>query len=102
MEMCLTGVMIDAEEALAAGLVARVYPVEELVNKAVEMAALIATKSQPSVAMCKEGVNAAFELSLAEGVRLERRLFFSLFATEDQKEGMAAFKEKRAPDFKHQ
>ena len=99
MDMCLTGRMISADEALSAGLVTKIS--ETPVDDAVAIAAKIATFSQPAVAMCKESVNAAYDLSLHEGVRLERRLFLSLFATEDQKEGMAAFKEKRDPSFKH-
>jgi len=101
MEMCLTGRMIDAEEALACGLAARVVPAAELVGDAVKTAQTIAAKSMPTVLMCKEAVNAAYETPLAEGLRFERRLFHSAFATEDQKEGMAAFVEKRAPDFKN-
>eukprot|EP00635_Sarcinochrysidales_sp_CCMP3193_P003413 CAMPEP_0118889192 /NCGR_PEP_ID=MMETSP1166-20130328/235_1 /TAXON_ID=1104430 /ORGANISM="Chrysoreinhardia sp, Strain CCMP3193" /LENGTH=262 /DNA_ID=CAMNT_0006827779 /DNA_START=151 /DNA_END=939 /DNA_ORIENTATION=- len=99
MEMCLTARQISAEEAQQAGLVAKV--VDDPVDEAVDVATKIASYSQPAVAMCKESVNAAYDLSLNEGVRLERRLFLSLFATEDQKEGMAAFKEKRDPNFKH-
>lgn len=99
MELCLTGVQLSAEEALQFGLVARVYPPDQLLDEAIHMAAKIAKFSQPSVAMCKEAVNAAYELTLAEGVRLERRLFLSLFATNDQKEGMQAFVEKRDPEF---
>ncbi|KAJ8610394.1 hypothetical protein CTAYLR_010623 [Chrysophaeum taylorii] len=99
MELCLTGAHVSADEALRCGLVARVYEPDQLVDEAVKMAAKIATFSKPAVAMCKEAVNASFDLSLAEGVRLERRLFLSLFATHDQKEGMAAFKEKRDPTF---
>ena len=91
MEMCLTGVMIDAEEALDCGLVARVYPANDLEAEAEKMAAKMASFSKPAAAMTKEAINAAFEVSLAEGVRWERRLFHSTFATKDQKAGMAAF-----------
>ena len=97
----MTGRHMDAEEAERAGLVARVVPDEDLLDEALEMAASIAALSQPAVAMAKECVNRAFETTLAEGVRFERRLFQATFATEDQKEGMAAFVEKRKPDFKH-
>ncbi len=101
MEMCLTGRMMDAEEAERAGLVSRVVPAAELVSEALETAAAIAAKSRPAVMMAKESINRAFETTLSEGVRVERRLFHSLFATEDQKEGMAAFVEKRKPVWKH-
>jgi len=101
MEMCLTGRMMDAEEAERAGLVSRIVPVDDLVEDAVATAAKIAGMSRPSAMMAKEAVNAALETTLREGVHLERRLFHSTFATEDQKEGMAAFAEKRKPDFKH-
>eukprot|EP00519_Triparma_laevis_P015716 CAMPEP_0182495126 /NCGR_PEP_ID=MMETSP1321-20130603/3941_1 /TAXON_ID=91990 /ORGANISM="Bolidomonas sp., Strain RCC1657" /LENGTH=282 /DNA_ID=CAMNT_0024698405 /DNA_START=95 /DNA_END=943 /DNA_ORIENTATION=+ len=95
MEMCLTGNMIDAERAERDGLVARVYPAEELVDQAVKMASKIASKSQIACKAAKETVNASYEMSMEEGLRLERRIFHSLFATKDQKEGMAAFVEKR-------
>ena len=101
MDMILTGRMMDAAEAERSGLVTRVVPVEGLVDEAVGMGEAIAAFSQPSVAMAKEAVNAAHELPLREGVRLERRLFHSLFATEDQKEGMSAFAEKRKPSFRN-
>ena len=101
MEMVLTGNMITAEVAEKDGLVSKIYPVDELVDRALEMAKLIATKSQISTMMAKEAVLAADEMSLEEGLRLERRLFHSLFATNDQKEGMNAFLSKRKPDFKH-
>jgi len=101
MEMCLTGRMMDAEEAERAGLVSRIVPVDGLVDEALRVAGEIAKLSQPSVMMAKEAVNRAFETSLAEGVRFERRLFHSTFSTADQKEGMQAFIDKRAPDFKH-
>jgi enoyl-CoA hydratase len=101
MDMILTGRMMDAAEAERSSLVTRVVPVESLVEEALKMGEAIAAFSQPSVAMAKETVNAAHELSLREGVRLERRLFHSLFATADQKEGMAAFAEKRKPNFRN-
>jgi enoyl-CoA hydratase len=103
MEMVLLGQarMMDAAEAERCGLVSRVLPVAELVEEAVRTAQKIAELSLPIVMMAKESVNRAFETSLAEGVRFERRLFHSAFATEDQKEGMAAFAEKRKPGFKN-
>ena len=101
MEMCLTGRMIGAEEAVACGLAARMVPAAELVEDAVKTARTIASKSRPTVLMCKEAVNRAYETTLAEGIRFERRVFHSAFATEDQKEGMAAFAEKRAPKFEN-
>jgi enoyl-CoA hydratase len=101
MEMILSGRMMDAAEAERSNLVARVVPAAELVAEAVKLGEKIASLSAPSVAMAKEAVNAAYETTLREGVRLERRLFQSLFATEDQKEGMAAFAEKRAAQFRH-
>jgi enoyl-CoA hydratase len=100
MEMCLTGRMMDAAEAERAGLVSRVIPAENLVEEALKTAAAIAALSLPAVMIAKESVNRAYETTLAEGVRFERRVFHSLFATEDQKEGMGAFVEKRAPAFK--
>jgi enoyl-CoA hydratase len=100
MEMVLTGRMMDAAEAERTGLVARVVPLAELVPEAVALAQKIGELSTPAVAMAKEAVNAAFELPLREGLRLERRLFLSLFGTEDQKEGMTAFNEKRKPSFR--
>ncbi len=99
MDMILTGRMMDAEEAERAGLVSRIVPAADLVDEAVKIAARIAEMSMPAAAMAKEAVNRAFEVSLAEGVRFERRLFQSTFATEDRKEGMAAFVEKRQPKF---
>jgi enoyl-CoA hydratase len=99
MDLILTGRMMDAEEAERAGLVARVVPDGELVETALEMASLIASFSQPSVRLAKDAVERAFEVPLSEGVRYERRLFHSLFATKDQKEGMAAFIDKRKAQF---
>ena len=101
MEMCLTGIQITAQEALAAGLVARVYPVDQLLNEAIKMAETIANLSQPVVALCKESVNTAYETSLNNGLNVERRLFHSTFALSDQKEGMKAFVEKTKPNFTH-
>ncbi|WP_446663850.1 enoyl-CoA hydratase [Flexivirga sp. B27] len=99
MDMVLTGRQLDAEEALRAGLVARVVPADELLRTAQEVAAKIAGMSLPIAMMAKDAVNAAFETPLAEGVRLERRSFHAAFATDDQKEGMAAFVGKRKPTF---
>ena len=99
MELCLTGRMMDAAEAERCGLVSRVLPLADLVSEAMKTAATIAGFSRPSVIMAKEAVNRAYETTLAEGVRFERRLFQSIFATQDQKEGMAAFIEKRSPNF---
>ena len=100
MEMCLTGRMMDADEAERAGLVSRVVPADKLMDEALAAAAKIASFSKPSVMMTKESVNRAYETTLAEGVRFERRLFHAMFSTEDQKEGMAAFAEKRSPNFR--
>jgi len=100
MDMVLTARMMDAAEAERAGLVSRVVPADKLLEEALAAAAKIAAQSPLAVMMNKELVNAAFETTLATGVGMERRLFHSLFAFEDQKEGMAAFVEKRKPDFK--
>jgi enoyl-CoA hydratase len=101
MEMILTGRMMDAAEAEKAGLVARVVPAASLMAEAMKVAETIANMSLPSVLAAKEAVNRAFEGALAEGVIFERRIFHSLFATEDQKEGMKAFVEKRKPAWKN-
>ncbi|MEJ2768466.1 enoyl-CoA hydratase [Mycetohabitans sp. B46] len=101
MDLCLTGRFMDAHEAERAGLVSRVVEANKLLNEALSTAAAIAEYSLPSVMMIKESINQSYETLLAEGVHFERRLFHSLFATEDQKEGMAAFVEKRKPIFKH-
>lgn len=100
MEMCLTGRMMDAAEASTAGLVARVFPAAELMNEALKIAGKIAEFSAPVAMMVKESVNRAEETTLAEGLRFERRLFHASFATEDQKEGMSAFADKRKAGFK--
>lgn len=99
MDLCLTGRMMDAQEAERSGLVARVVPAANLMDEAMKAAETIASMSLPSVMLAKESINRAFETTLAEGNRFERRVFHSLFATKDQKEGMAAFVEKRAPKF---
>jgi enoyl-CoA hydratase len=101
MDMILTGRTMDAAEAERSGLVSRVVPADKLLDEALAVAKRIAEMSRPSVMIAKEAVNRAYETSLAEGVRFERRVFHSLFATEDQKEGMAAFVEKRKPKFKN-
>lgn len=101
MDMILTGRMMDAAEAERSGLVARVVPAASLMDEAMKVADTIANMSLPSVLAGKEAVNTAFETSLAEGSRFERRIFHSLFATADQKEGMKAFVEKRKPDWKN-
>ncbi|MBV6288039.1 enoyl-CoA hydratase [Pseudomonas aegrilactucae] len=100
MELCLSGRMMGAEEAERAGLVARIVPKEQLLEEALKVAAQIAKKSVPVAMMVKESINRAFEVSLSEGVRFERRVFHAAFATEDQKEGMAAFIAKREAQFK--
>ena len=101
MEMCLTGRMMDAQEAERAGLVSRVVPMAELIHEALKAAETIAAMSLPIVMMAKESVNRSYETTLAEGVRFERRLFHSMFATADQKEGMSAFIDKRPAKFEH-
>jgi len=102
MEMVLTGRMMDAQEAERSGLVSRVLPLAELREEALKVAEKISQMSMPIVMMAKESVNRSFESTLTEGIRFERRLFHSAFATEDQKEGMAAFVEKRKANFKNQ
>jgi len=101
MEMCLTGRMMDAEEAERSGLVSRIVPATELVDEAVKTAQKIADMSRPIAMMTKETVNRAYETTLSEGILFERRVFHSMFSIEDQKEGMAAFAEKRKANFKH-
>ena len=100
MDMCLTARMMDAAEAERAGLVSRVVLADKLMEEALEAASVIAAMSLPSVLMIKDAVNRAYESSLTDGVQYERRLFHSTFATEDQKEGMKAFMEKRQPNFR--
>jgi len=100
MDMVLTSRMMDAVEAERCGLVSRVVPAAELLGEAMKAADKIAALSLPSVMLAKEAVNRAFETPLADGVAFERRAFYSLFGTEDQIEGMAAFEEKRAPQFR--
>lgn len=99
MDMCLTGRMMDVHEAERSGLVSRVVPVEQLMDETLDAAAAIAATSLPVARMNKEAVNVAFEMPLSQGLRFERRVFHSLFAMNDQKEGMAAFVEKRPPSF---
>lgn len=101
MDLVLTARMMDAQEAERGGLVSRVVAADRLLDEALEAATVIAGMSLPVVMAAKESVNRAYESTLSEGVLFERRLFHSLFATEDQKEGMAAFVEKRKPNFKH-
>ncbi|MCW9032972.1 MAG: enoyl-CoA hydratase [Alphaproteobacteria bacterium] len=101
MEMVLTGRMMDAEEAERAGLVSRIVPVDDLLDDAIDTAEEIAKLSRPSVMMAKECVNRSYEVTLNEGVLFERRAFHSLFGTDDQKEGMSAFAEKRSPNFEN-
>jgi enoyl-CoA hydratase len=101
MDLCLTARMMDAQEAERAGLVSRVVPAGKLMEEAMAVAEKIASYSLPVAMMAKEAINRAYETTLAEGVRFERRLFHASFALEDQKEGMAAFVEKRKPKFKH-
>ncbi|XP_027702170.1 enoyl-CoA hydratase, mitochondrial [Vombatus ursinus] len=100
MEMVLTGDRISAQEAKQAGLVSKIFPVEKLVEEAIQCAEKIASNSKIVTEMAKEAVNAAFEMTLAEGIRLEKKLFYSTFATDDQKEGVSAFVEKRKANFK--
>jgi enoyl-CoA hydratase len=102
MDMCLTARMMDANEAERAGLVSRVVAADKLLEETMAAAKTIGEMSLPVVMMVKESINASFESSLSEGIHFERRLFHSTFATEDQKEGMAAFVEKRPAKFKHQ
>jgi enoyl-CoA hydratase len=101
MDLCLTARMMDAQEAERAGLVSRIVPLEKLMDEALAVAEKIASYSAPVVMMIKESINRAYETSLAEGTLFERRVFQSQFSLEDQKEGMAAFVEKRKPSFKH-
>ena len=101
MEMCLTGRTMDAAEAERAGLVSRVVPAADLAAEAMRTAEAIAAMSLPIAMMTKEAVNSAYETTLAEGIRFERRVFHSMFALQDQKEGMAAFVEKRPAKFEH-
>jgi enoyl-CoA hydratase len=101
MDLCLTARLMDAAEAERAGLVSRVVPQAELMAEALKVAERIAEMSRPIAMMIKESINRAYETTLSEGVRFERRLFHATFATEDQKEGMAAFVAKRKPRFRH-
>ncbi len=101
MDMCLTGRMMDATEAERAGLVSRVVPVGELIEEAMKVATKIADFSLTAAMMCKEAINRTYELTLTEGLRFERRVFYSMFALDDQKEGMAAFVEKRSANFRN-
>ncbi len=101
MDMCLSGRMMDAAEADRCGLVSRVVPADKLIEEALKSADTVASKSLPILMMTKESVNRSFETTLTEGIRFERRVFHSMFAIEDQKEGMAAFVEKRKPVFKN-
>jgi enoyl-CoA hydratase len=101
MDLVLTGRTIDAEEAERAGLVSRIVPAAELLDEALQVAEKIASMSLPVAMVAKEAVNRSFETTLSEGIRFERRVFHSLFATEDQNEGMTAFVEKRKPNFNH-
>ncbi len=101
MEMILTGRMMDADEAERSGLVSRIVPAASLIEEALKVAGTIAALSRPAVYAAKEAVNRAYETTLAEGVKFERRIFHSLFATEDQKEGMRAFAEKRPAKFEN-
>ncbi|XP_007478154.1 enoyl-CoA hydratase, mitochondrial [Monodelphis domestica] len=100
MEMVLTGDRISAQEAKQAGLISKIFPVDKLVEEAILCAEKIANNSKIVTEMAKESVNAAYETTLAEGIKMEKKLFYSTFATEDRKEGMTAFVEKRKPNFK--
>ncbi len=102
MEMCLTGRVMDAEEAERAGLVSRIVPAEDLVDEAVKVAGRIASLSAPAIAKAKAAINRAYETTLAEGVRFERESFYATFAQADRQEGMNAFIEKRTPEFKNE
>ena len=101
MDLCLTGRMMDAAEAERCGLVSRIVPLPDLVPEALKAAKTIADLSLPAVMMLKESVNRSFETTLTEGIRFERRVFHSLFSTQDQKEGMQAFLDKRPAQFKN-
>jgi enoyl-CoA hydratase len=101
MELVLTGRMMDAAEAERSGLAARVVPLADLLGEALRLGETIAAKSRPVVAMAKDAVNAAYETTLAEGIRAERRIFYGTFATDDRREGMEAFVAKRSPGFTH-
>ncbi|WP_157017529.1 enoyl-CoA hydratase [Mesorhizobium xinjiangense] len=101
MDMCLTGRMMDAEEAERCGLVSRVVPLDDLIEETLKAASKIAGFSLPAVMMAKEAVNRSYETTLSEGLRFERRVFHSMFALDDQKEGMTAFVEKRSPNFRN-
>ena len=101
MDLCLTARMMDAQEAERCGLVSRIVPSDKLMQEAMAVAEKIASYSLPVAMMAKEAINRAYETTLSEGVRFERRLFHATFALQDQKEGMAAFVEKRKPSFKH-
>ncbi len=101
MELCLTGRMIDATEAERIGLISRVVPADQLMSEAMQMAQKIASFSLTAAMMIKESINQSFETGLTEGLRFERRFFYAAFSTEDQKEGMAAFVEKRPANFKN-
>ncbi len=101
MELCLTGRMMDAAEAERSGLVARIVPAADLLDEAMKAAETIASMSLPAVMVAKESIDRAFETTLTEGIRYERRVFYGLFATHDQKEGMTAFVEKRKPNFEN-
>lgn len=101
MDLCLTGRTMDAEEAERAGLVSRIVPDADLLEEALAVAGTVSGMSAPVAMMAKEAVNRAFETTLTEGVRFERRLFHAVFATDDQKEGVKAFSEKRPAEFTH-